>query len=140
MRSECLAALPQSFSSYAWKVPPARPALFDRAQSLLTSSGEQSAREAPQAGHPSVPWKAYLASREFQHLSSDLAEALFAAALPDTVPDAVRPASLAISEAALAAKDGNARSGLLAAILPGSDADSQAAQDSEQPGDLALAA
>jgi hypothetical protein len=140
MRSECLAASPQSFSSYAWKVPPARPALFDRAQSLLTSGGEQSAREAPQGDNPSLPWKAYLASREFQHLSSDLAEALFAAALPDTVPDTVRPASLAMSETALAAKDGKALCGLLAPILPDCIADSQAPEDGEQPDGLALAA
>jgi len=121
-------------------MPPARPALFEHAQRMLVADDEQEARETPQAGHPSIPWKAYLASREFQHVSSDLAEALFSAPCPDAMPGIVRPASLAMSESALAAVDGKARSGLLAPILPGSPADSQAPQHGEQPSDLALAA
>ncbi len=141
MRSECLAASPRSISSYVWKVPPARPRLFDCAQRLLAASGEQPAREASQADHPSIPWKAYLASREFQHVSSDLAEALFTVPCPEAVPGAIRPASLISNENALAAADGKALSGLLAPVLPGSAADSEAPQQhGEQPGDLALAA
>jgi hypothetical protein len=118
-------------------MPPARPALFDRAQRLLIAGGEQSAREASQADHPSIPWKAYLASREFQHVSSDLAEALFTVPCPDPVPGAIRPASLTLSGCA---PDGKALNGLLAPVLPGSAADSQAPQYGEQPDDLALAA
>jgi hypothetical protein len=45
-----------------------------------------------------------------------------------------------MSETALAAADGKALSGLLAPVLPGSAADSQAPQNDEQPGELALAA
>jgi hypothetical protein len=96
--------------------------------------------EASQADHPSIPWKAYLASREFQHVSSDLAEALFTVPCPEAVPGVMRPASLTLSENALAAADGKAVSGLLAPILPGSAGDSQAPQHGGQPGDLALAA
>jgi len=140
MRSECLAASPRSMNSYAWKVPPARPALLNSAQ-RLPSAGEQSVCEASQAGHPSIPWKAYLASREFQHVSSDLAEALFTEPCPEAVPSAPRPASLTFSENALTAADGKAVSGLLAPILQGSTAGPQAPErDGEQPSDLALAA
>ncbi len=140
MRSECIAASPRSISSYAWKVPCARPALFDRAQRLQIASAEQSAQEASQAGHPSIPWKAYLASREFQHVSSDLAEALFAATCADPVPSGIRPASLTSSARPAAAADGKALNGLLAPVLQESPADSQAAQHDGQPDDLALAA
>jgi len=140
MRSECLAASPLSSSSYAWKVPPARPALLSSAQRLLTAGGEQSMYEASPADHPSIPWKAYLASREFQHVSSDLAEALFTEPCPEAVPGAIRPASLVWSENALAAVQGKALNGLLAPILPGSAADSQAPQHLGHPDDFALAA
>jgi hypothetical protein len=139
MQSECLAASPRSISSYAWKVPPARPALFDRAQRPQNAGSEQPARDASQADHPSIPWKAYLVSREFQHVSSDLAEALFTDPCPEPAPATVRPASLTLGRSALAAADGKALSGLLAPILPG-NTDSQGLQDGEQPDGLALAA
>jgi hypothetical protein len=139
MQSECLAASPRSISSYAWKVPLARPALFDRAQRRQNAGNEQPVRDASQADHPSIPWKAYLVSREFQHVSSDLAEALFADPCPEPAPAAIRPASLTLSGSALATADGKALSGLLAPILAGGT-DSQASQDGEQPDGLALAA
>jgi hypothetical protein len=139
MHSDCLAASPRSIHSYAWKIPPARPALFDRAQRLPIAGGEQPAREATQTDHPSIPWKAYLASREFQHLSSDLAEALFTAPCPDPVPGAIRPASLTSGGSGLASADGKALSGLLAPVLPGSAAGSQAPEQ-VGPDNLALAA
>jgi hypothetical protein len=120
-------------------VPPARPALFDRAQRNPAAGAEQPVREAAQADHPSIPWKAYLAAREFQHLSSDLAEALFTVPCPDPVPG-IRPASLALSGCSPAAADGTALGGLLAPVLPGSVADSQAALQGEEPDTLALAA
>ena len=44
----------------------------------------------------SVPWKAYLASREFQHLASDLADAIFAAAPVARLQGAARPVSLTL--------------------------------------------
>jgi hypothetical protein len=140
VQSECLAVSPRSISSYAWKVPPMRPALFDQGQAVPAASGGQPAREAVQPNHPSIPWKAYLASREFQHVSSDLAEALFTVPCPDPVPGAIRPASFTLSGAALAAKDGKALRGLLAPVLPGRAADSQTPQQAGQPDDLALAA
>jgi hypothetical protein len=140
MRSECLAASPRSISSYAWKLPPARPAIFDRAQRPLISGDGQSAREASQAAHASIPWKAYIASREFQHVSSDLAEALFSVPCPEPEPGAIRPSSFTLSGSALTAADGKALSGLLAPVLPRSTADSRTPLGGEQPDDLALAA
>jgi hypothetical protein len=92
------------------------------------------------ADHPSIPWKAYLASREFQHVSSDLAEALFTEPCPAPVHGAIRPACLKSSGSAPAAADGKALSGLLAPVLPGSAADSHTPQQAGQPDDLALAA
>jgi hypothetical protein len=121
-------------------VPPARPALFDRAKGAPAAGGELPAREISQADHPSIPWKAYLASREFQHVSSDLAEALFTVPCPAPVAGAIRPASLTSSGSALAAADGKALSRLLAPVLPGTAADSQKPEHGEQPDDLALAA
>jgi hypothetical protein len=140
VQSECLAVTPRSISSYAWKVPSARPALFDRGPQLPIASAGQRAHEATQGNHPSIPWKAYLASREFQHVSSDLAEALFTVPCPGPVPSAIRPASFTLSGAALAAKDGKALRGLLAPVLPGSAADSQTPLQAGQPDALALAA
>jgi hypothetical protein len=96
-------------------------------------------REAAQADHPSIPWKAYLASREFQHVSSDLAEALFTQPCPAPVHGGIRPACLKSSGSALVAADGKALNGLLAPVLPGSAADSQAPQQAGAD-DLALAA
>jgi hypothetical protein len=140
MQSECLAASPRSISSYAWKVPPARPALFDSAQRQLSAGREQPAHGASQADHPSIPWKAYLVSREFQHLSSDLAEAIFTGPCPEPAPAGVRPASLILAASALAAVDEKALSGLLAPVLASGSGDSQAPQHAGQPDGLALAA
>ncbi|KAI95047.1 hypothetical protein T281_07645 [Rhodomicrobium udaipurense JA643] len=83
MRSECIAALPQSVCVYAWKLPVTRhmrPVLSDHAHGLVSRPRSRHRVEALKAEHPSLPWKAYVASREFQNLASDLADAVFAPA------------------------------------------------------------
>jgi len=83
MRSECIAALPQSVCVYAWKLPVTRhmrPVLMDQVHGLLPRPHGRLRTEALKGEHPSLPWKAYLASREFQNLASDLADAVFAPA------------------------------------------------------------
>ncbi len=116
MQSECLAVSPDLICSYAWKVPAERPAIFERAQRLIARSEEKSSRDASKAEHPSIPWKAYLASREFQHLSSDLAEALFAQQPPAGRGHAAHPGSLTLRAGAGAAI--KPAQGLLAPVLP----------------------
>jgi len=97
MRSECIAALPQSTCSYTWKLPVTphmRPVLFDQAHTLVSRAGAKLRREIAKAEHPSIPWKAYLASREFQNLASDLADAVFSPASGYSSSDLERPLSL----------------------------------------------
>ncbi|MGO9545435.1 MAG: hypothetical protein ACLPPF_11655 [Rhodomicrobium sp.] len=140
MQSECMAAAPQFVCSYAWKVPPARPAIFERAQKLIHSN-EKCERDAAPAEHPSIPWKAYLASREFQHLASDLAEAFFKAHPAAGGQDAVRPASLKMNARALPGADGETLQGLLAPALPdGADTGSQKPEPGQEQRNLAVAA
>jgi len=92
-----------------------RPVLFDQAHSGRASAKQR--REACRAEHPSIPWKAYLASREFQNLASDLADAVFAPALAHKpIQDAERPTSLT---QASSGTRGNASAGLLAPVLQG---------------------
>jgi hypothetical protein len=110
MQSECLAISPNLICSYAWKVPERRPAIFERAQTALARSGEKAARD-----NPSIPWKAYLASREFQHLASDLAEAFFAESPSVWNENDGRPAILSNAAHAVAGPPG----GLLEPILAG---------------------
>ncbi len=140
MQSECMAAAPQFVGSYAWKVPPARPAIFDRAQKLIHGN-EKCERDAAPAEHPSIPWKAYLASREFQHLASDLAEAFFKAHPAAGLQSAVRPASLKMNRQALRGADGEPLQGLLAPALPDSAAaGSQKSGPALEQRNLAIAA
>jgi hypothetical protein len=117
MRSECMAAMPQFLCSYAWKVPPARPALFERAQALLSGGEEKAGHDAHQGEHASIPWKAYLASREFQHLASNLAEAFFAEPSSAGSTNAARPACLTSSAAALPEAGAEPPRGLLKPVL-----------------------
>ncbi|MGB8734507.1 MAG: hypothetical protein WCD20_00080 [Rhodomicrobium sp.] len=117
MQSECTATAPQFISSYAWKLPPARPAIFERASKLIRT-GEKTKSDASEAEHPSIPWKAYLASREFQHLASDLAEALFTAAPRPGIEGASRPACLMPNARVLPGNEGEPPRGLLAPALP----------------------
>ena len=76
MQSECTAITPQFICSYAWKQPPVRPAIFQRAQKLLSRASESAGTDA-ETEHQSVSWKAYLAARERQHLASDIVEGFF---------------------------------------------------------------
>jgi hypothetical protein len=115
MQSECLAVSPNLICSYVWKVPAARPATFDRNKTLTSSAGEKAGKEALRADHSSIPWKAYLASREFQYLASDVAEAFFAKLAPAGELEAP-PSSLKSDKAALSA--GGFHRGLLAPVLP----------------------
>jgi len=118
MRSECIAAAPQLACCYTWKLPVTphmRPVLFDQAHSSFERGGVKRRREVCRAEHPSIPWKAYLASREFQNLASDLADGVFApASARQPCPDAERPTSLAGAGSYGAAR---ASSGLLTPVL-----------------------
>ncbi len=99
MRSESIAALPQSVCVYAWKFPVTRhmrPILSDQAHGLVPRHQRRHRVETSKAEHPSLPWKAYVASREFQNLASELADAVFVSA-PASHPsqhEPDRPSSL----------------------------------------------
>ena len=108
MQSECTAITPQFICSYAWKQPPVRPAIFQRAQKLLSRASESAGTDAETA-HQSVSWKAYLAARERQHLASDIVEGFFNAPKGVAPYSAVRPAILSSKASG---------KGLLASILP----------------------
>jgi hypothetical protein len=120
MRSECIAAAPQWACCYTWKLPVTphmRPVLFDQAHGSFERVGAKRRREACRAEHPSIPWKAYLASREFQNLASDLADGVFAAASPrQSCPEGERPTSLTPGVSSRGAA-GRAPGGLLAPVL-----------------------
>jgi len=138
MQSECMAIPPQFIWSYAWKVPPARPAIFERAQKALSQSDEKASGDAAQAEHPSIPWKAYLASREFQHLASDLADAIFAEPKGTGLLPVLRPACLRLSAPATGEKP---LRGLLAYALPQGETEvSQETEPRKQSRDVAIAA
>jgi hypothetical protein len=121
MRSECMAAVPQWACCYTWKLPATphmRPVLFDRADASF-ARGRRLRREVCRAEHPSIPWKAYLASREFQNLASDLADGIFAPApCRQACQDAARPTSLAEGGGRGEAAN-DAPGGLLASVLSG---------------------
>ncbi len=76
MRTGDVAAMPQSLSYHMWKLSihaetaalvrrPLSSALYHAASTRLKSTDQ------------SLPWKAYLASRQIQDVASDLAEAIF---------------------------------------------------------------
>lgn len=121
MRSECIAALPQSACCYTWKLPVTphmRPVLLDESHDAYSRAGAKLRRETCRAEHPSIPWKAYLASREFQNLASDLAEAVFtpaASRLPAQNND--RPATLISAPRVLNNGAGEPSSGALAPVF-----------------------
>ncbi len=140
MQSGCEAVSPQFISAYAWKEPSLRPALFKRAQSLLAAAEDRSAHALAPAEHPSIPWKAYLASREFQHIASDLADALFKTPASDAIVSAARPACFKLSTELPQASDAAPRRGPLAPVLAASADGSREPQESGQPSELALAA
>jgi hypothetical protein len=109
MQSECKAITPQFICSYAWKQPPARPAIFQRAQKLLSRASEIPSSDAAEVERHSVSWKAYLEARERQHLASDIVEGFFSA------PRGVKPYNLVRPEILTSKVTGK---GLLAPILP----------------------
>ncbi len=115
MQSEYTAITPQFICSYAWKQPPVRPAIFQRAQKLLSRAGESHGPDLSEAVHPSIPWKAYLASRERQHLASDVVEGFFSAPRGVAPQSAVRPSILMSNPPVDADRP---RKGLLASVLP----------------------
>ena len=116
MQSEYTAITPQFICSYAWKQPPARPAIFQRAQKLAARNAEGLGADTSQA----IPWKAYLETRERQHLASDIVEGFFSAPRGVKPHNAVRPSILMSSPAG-----DHARRGLLAPVLPQNAAASQ---------------
>src|SRR5664279_1299981 len=100
MRSNCIAALPHSTCSYTWKLPVTlqmRPVLVDQAHHATSRAGSRSRRKAPRSAHTSIPWKTYLASREFQNLASDLADAVFSpSSTSHSSSETERPSSLSV--------------------------------------------
>jgi hypothetical protein len=123
MRSECMAAPPQFACCYTWKLPATRhmrPVLLDHNHGPFSRTDSRPRRKACRAEHPSIPWKAYLASREFQNLASDIADAVFAPSSSRQIsPDAERPLSLGAGSHAPGSRDaGKPSTGLLARILP----------------------
>ncbi len=121
MRSECIAAMPQTIYSYTWKSAASGrdepSAASNHRREFLARAGEKAPLDAVKPENPSVSWKAYLASREFQNLAADLADAIFSAAPDETARDLSRPSILMTDSGAM---PGGARplSGLLAPILP----------------------
>ncbi len=139
MQSECTATAPQFISSYAWKLPPARPAIFERASKLIRT-GEKTNNDASEGEHPSIPWKAYLVSREFQHLASDLAEAIFTPAPRSGFEGAPRPACLMLDARVLPENEGEPPRGLLAPALLQGAGDSGDTAQSRVARDILIAA
>ncbi len=121
MRSNCIAALPHSTCSYRWKLPVTpqmRAAPIDQAHYSSTRAGAWLVRESPKAEHSSIPWKAYLASREFNNLASDIADAVFSPSSTSlSSPETERPSSLNVRAIARTAGQQSAGS-LLASVLP----------------------
>jgi len=143
MRSECIAAWPKSTCSYAWKLPVTpymRSVLFEQAHDELSRMGSKPRRETFKAEHPSIPWKAYLASREFQNLASDLAEAVFAPASDSlSAPAFERPASLFLSACAFT-RGGKTITQLLVRAVPEEEDLASGNDGAQAAAGLALAA
>lgn len=141
MRSECIAALPQSTCCYTWKLPVTphmRPVLFDQANDIVSRASAKLRRGTCRAEHPSIPWKAYLASREFQNLASDMADAVFSPASSFSSSELERPSSLkpcALTRAAGKPAPGS----LLASVLQDAGDAPRDNAEKQAPG-LALAA
>ncbi len=86
MQNGCMALAPQSLVTFTWKEPPAKPSILQRAEDLQQGSVDQNGKP----DQPYLPWKAYLATRDFQNLASDITNAFFAKAYEAAVP-AQRP-------------------------------------------------
>ncbi len=142
MRSKCIAAVPQSTCSYAWKSPvtlQARPVLADQAHYTMSRAGARLRPETLREEHSSIPWKTYLASREFKNLASDIADAVFSpSSTALSSAETERPSSLSARASTRAA--GMANSGLLlASVLPDANDAPRSKAERQAPG-LALAA
>ena len=136
MRSECTAPVPQSICAYTWKAsatPRRRPGLSEgvrEAPSQLAEKGE----------HASIPWKAYLAAREFQNLASDLADGLFSSQASAAIPNLAVPAILKSDGPAVAEAAGRPSSKLLTPVLPAGDNALAELNPTRQAFDFAVAA
>ncbi len=144
MRSECIAAAPQLACCYTWKLPATphmRPVLLDQAHSPYSRAEAKPRRGFCRAEHPSIPWKAYLASREFQNLASDIADAVFAApsSFRQSPADTERPLSLISGSRAFSGASGKSSGGLLVPVLPGEGGTPPSDANKQAPG-LAMAA
>jgi|SRR5271157_5208074 len=140
MRSNCIAALPQSVCYYTWKLPAALqrpPVLVDQSHNINSRAGVRLRRESPGGEHSSIPWKAYLALREFKNLASDLADAVFSPSSSTSLSfvETERPSSLN----ARAAADQPTAGSLLASVLPDACDAPRKKAEKQVPG-LALAA
>ena len=142
MRSKCIAAVPQSTYSYTWKSPvtfQARPVLVDPTYHIMSRAGTRPKRETPRAEHSSIPWKTYLASREFKNLASDIADAVFSPSSTSlSSAETERPSSLHARAFTRAAGQPTAGS-LLASVLPDAGDAPRSKAEKQAPG-LALAA
>ncbi len=142
MRSKCIAAAPQSTCSYTWKSPAtlqARPELVDQAYHTGPRTEARPNREMPRAEHCSIPWKTYLASREFKNLASDIADAVFSPSSTSlSSADTERPSSLYARPFAPAAGLPTVGT-LLASVLPDACDAPRSKAEKQGPG-LALAA
>jgi hypothetical protein len=143
MRSECMAAPPQLACCYTWKLPATlhmRPVLLDHTHGPFLRTDPRPRRKVCRAEHPSIPWKAYLASREFQNLASGIADAVFTPSnCRQGSTDAERPLSLTAGSPTPGRASGKPSGGLLARVLP--DEAGPAPQDAdEQASGLAMAA
>ncbi len=141
MRSDCIAALPQSTCSYTWKLPVTphmRPVLFDQVQSMASRDTAHSRPNSAKQEIPSIPWKTYLASRELHNLALDLADAVFSPiSQGHSSSEAERPGSLNAS--ALTGADKPSAGSLLASVLP-EDGDASRNNADKQTSGFALAA
>lgn len=140
MRIECTAISPQYICSFAWKQPPARPAIFQRAQKLLNRSGEGNGSGDTDVAHTAISWKAYLAAREVQHLASDMVEGFFSALRGPKPVTPVRPAILKTSPCAVPGGPEPRRRSLLAPVLPETIAAMQETAPAGTTAALAIAA
>ena len=142
MRSKCITAVPQSTCSYTWKSPvalQARPVLVDQAHYTMSRAGTRSRHEAPREEHSSIPWKTYLASREFKNLASNIADAVFSpSSTALSSAETERPSSLHAHALTRAAGQPTVGS-LLASVLPDAGDAPRSKAEKQAPG-LALAA
>jgi hypothetical protein len=138
MRSESMAATPHSLYAYSWKQPAAH-----HLRAVLTSDRADGAHrdaEARAAEHPALSWKAYLASKDFQNLASELADTIFSPSRAAPPRDTSRPPSL-LSGVSCAQGLGKPLAGLLVpALQESSDAEPAELPLDLEPLDLAIAA